>query len=60
VYLLCAAITNFIYTVQCHLQFDTNEPKTDIKRSQATAHFHGSLPGIVGESQTLSKYMQNS
>ena len=60
VYLSCAAITNGSCTVECHLQLDKNKVRTDTKRSPARAHVHGSLPVILGESQTLSKYTHNS
>jgi len=60
VYLLCAVITNCIGTVECHLQFDTNETRTDTKRSPAKEQIHGSLPVAIDEAQPPCKYMQNS
>jgi hypothetical protein len=58
-YLSCAAITNCVCTVECHLQFDTHKAKTDTKRFPARAFFHGSVPVILGETQAHCKYMQN-
>jgi len=60
VYLLFAAITNCVCTVQCHLQFDTNKARTDTKRFPATAQFYGFVPVILGETQTIRKYMENT
>ena len=60
VYLSCAANTNCICTVECHLQFNTNKEKTDTKSSSATAQFQYSVPVILGENQTLCKYKHNN
>jgi len=42
------------------LQFYTNKESTDTKRSPATTQFHDSIPVILDETHTISKYMQNS
>jgi hypothetical protein len=59
-YLSCAVITNCICTVECHLRFDKSAASTNTKRSPATAHFNGSVPAILSETQTLCKYMHNA